>query len=259
MSDLKYLLLERHESVALVRFNRPDVMNALCLGLMEELAQTFADLDNDDSIGAIVLTGNDKAFAAGADIGEMKDSSYQFMLSDGGLTRHCDAIAACGKPIVAAVAGYALGGGCELAMMCDFIIAADNAKFGQPEITIGTIPGFGGSQRLTRLVGKSKAMDMCLTGRMMDAEEAERSGLASRVEPLDGYLETALAAAAKIAGYSRPVVSLARQAVDLSLETPLAQGIASERQMFKSTFALDDQKEGMAAFVEKRKPDFKNR
>jgi enoyl-CoA hydratase len=259
MSELQYLQLERHAAVALVRFNRPKVMNALCMGLMEELSQVFAELDADDSVAAIVLTGNDKSFAAGADIGEMKDATFEYMLEHGGMTRHCDSIAACGKPIIAAVAGYALGGGCELAMMCDFVIAADNAKFGQPEITIGTIPGFGGSQRLTRLVGKSKAMDMCLTGRMMDAAEAERSGLASRVAPVDQYLEVALQAAATIAGYSRPVVSMAKQAVDMALETPLAQGIASERQMFKSTFALDDQKEGMAAFVDKRKPEFKNR
>ncbi|HKJ52576.1 MAG TPA: enoyl-CoA hydratase-related protein [Gammaproteobacteria bacterium] len=259
MSELKFLQVEKHGAVSLVRFNRPEVMNALCMGLMEELSRVFAELDSDDSVAAIVLTGNDKAFAAGADIGEMKDASFQYMLEHGGLTRHCDSIASCGKPIIAAVAGYALGGGCELAMMCDFIIAADNAKFGQPEITIGTIPGFGGSQRLTRLVGKSKAMDMCLTGRMMDAAEAERSGLASRVTPVDEYLDVALQAAATIAGYSRPVVSLAKQAVDLAMETPLAQGISSERQMFKSTFALDDQKEGMAAFVEKRKPEFNNR
>jgi enoyl-CoA hydratase len=259
MSELKFLQVEKHGAVSLVRFNRPEVMNALCMGLMEELSRVFAELDGDDSVAAIVLTGNDRAFAAGADIGEMKDASFQYMLEHGGLTRHCDSIASCGKPIIAAVAGYALGGGCELAMMCDFIIAADNAKFGQPEITIGTIPGFGGSQRLIRLVGKSRAMDMCLTGRMMDAAEAERSGLASRVAPVDEYLDVALQAAATIAGYSRPVVSLARQAVDLALETPLAQGISSERQMFKSTFALDDQKEGMAAFVEKRRPVFKNR
>jgi len=259
MSEMQYLQLERHGAVALVRFNRPEVMNALCLGLMEELERLFAELDGDDSVAAIVLTGNDKAFAAGADIGEMKDATFQYMLEDGGLTRHCDSIAACKKPIIAAVAGYALGGGCELAMMCDFIIAADNARFGQPEITIGTIPGFGGSQRLTRLVGKSKAMDMCLTGRMMDAAEAERSGLASRVAPVGEYLEVALQAAATIAAFSRPVVSLARQAVDMALESPLEQGISNERQMFKSTFALDDQKEGMAAFVEKRKPVFRNR
>ncbi len=259
MSKTEFIQIERHAEVALVRLNRPEVLNALCMGLMEELAQTFADLDRDDSVAAIVLTGNDKAFAAGADITEMKDASYAYMLEHGGLTRHCDSIASCGKPVIAAVAGYALGGGCELAMMCDFIIAADNAKFGQPEITIGTIPGFGGSQRLTRLVGKSKAMDMCLTGRMMDAAEAERSGLASRVLPLDSYLETALEAAATIAAWSRPVDTMVKDAVDLVMETPLTEGIRTERRMFKSTFALEDQKEGMAAFVEKRKPDFKHR
>jgi enoyl-CoA hydratase len=259
MSELQYLEVERHDAVALVRLNRPEVLNALCMGLMEELAQTLRDLDTDDAVAVIVLTGNDKAFAAGADITEMMDVSYQYMLEHGGLTRHCDSIASCKKPIIAAVAGYALGGGCELAMMCDFIIAADNAKFGQPEITIGTIPGFGGSQRLTQLVGKSKAMDMCLTGRVMDAAEAERSGLAARVEVLDSYLDVALEAAAKIASFSRPVVSMAREAVDMALETTLTQGIKTERRMFKSTFALDDQKEGMAAFVEKRSPDFKHR
>ncbi len=258
MSGLNYLEVDKRDAVALLRLNRPEVLNALCMGLMQELAVTLSELDNDPDIAVIVLTGNDKAFAAGADITEMQDASYAFMLEDGGLTRHCDSIASCKKPVIAAVAGYALGGGCELAMMCDFIIAADNARFGQPEITIGTIPGFGGSQRLTRLVGKSKAMDMCLTGRMMDASEAERSGLVARVEPLDSYLEIALEAAAKIASFSRPVVSMAKQVVDMALETPMTQGIRSERQMFKATFALDDQKEGMAAFVEKRRPDFKD-
>ena len=259
MSELQYLQVERRDAVALVRLNRPEVLNALCMGLMSEMAQVFADLEADDSVAVIVLTGNDKAFAAGADISEMKEVSYQYMLEDGGLTRHCDTISDFRKPVIAAVAGYALGGGCELAMMCDFIIAADNAKFGQPEITIGTIPGFGGSQRLTSLVGKSKAMDMCLTGRMMDAAEAERSGLVSRVETLDAYLDVALEAARLIASYSRPVVAMAKDVVDLALETPLTQGIKSERQLFKATFALDDQKEGMAAFVEKRKPEFKHR
>ena len=259
MSELQYLEVERHGGVALVRLNRPEVLNALCMGLMQELAQVFGDLESDDDIAVMVMTGNDKAFAAGADITEMKDVSYQYMLEDGGLTRHCDTIADFKKPVIAAVAGYALGGGCELAMMCDFIIAADNAKFGQPEITIGTIPGFGGSQRLTRLVGKSKAMDMCLTGRMMDAAEAERSGLVSRVESLDDYLDVAMDAASKIASFSRPVVAMAKDVVDLALETPLTQGIRSERQLFKATFALDDQKEGMAAFAEKRSPDFKHR
>ena len=259
MSELQYLEVERHDAVALVRLNRPEVLNALCHGLMQELAETLGSLDADAEVAVIVLTGNDKAFAAGADITEMKDASYAFMLEDGGLTRYCDSIAACETPVIAAVAGYALGGGCELAMMCDFIIAAENARFGQPEITIGTIPGFGGSQRLTRLVGKSKAMDMCLTGRMMDAAEAERSGLVSRVEPLDRYLEVALDAASTIAGFSRPVTALAKRVVDGALETPLAEGIRNERQMFKATFALEDQKEGMAAFAEKRKPDFRNR
>ena len=259
MSELQYLEVERHDGVALVRLNRPEVLNALCMGLMQELAQVFGELESDDGIAVIVMTGNDKACAAGADITEMKDVSYQYMLEDGGLTRHCDTIADFKKPVIAAVAGYALGGGCELAMMCDFIIAADNARFGQPEITIGTIPGFGGSQRLTRLVGKSKAMDMCLTGRMMDAAEAERSGLVSRVESLDDYLDVAMDAASKIASFSRPVVAMAKDVVDLALETPLTQGIRSERQLFKATFALDDQKEGMAAFAEKRSPDFKHR
>jgi enoyl-CoA hydratase len=258
MNELQYLEVEKHEAVTLVRLNRPEVLNALCLGLMAELAQTLADLDADETVAVIVLTGNDRAFAAGADITEMKDVSFQYMLDHGGLTRHCESISSCTKPVIAAVAGYALGGGCELAMMCDFIIAADNAKFGQPEITIGTIPGFGGSQRLTGLIGKSKAMDMCLTGRMMDAVEAERSGLIARVEPLDSYLQVALDTAAKIAGFSRPVVTMAKEAVDLALETTLAQGIKTERRMFKSTFALDDQKEGMSAFAEKRKPEFTN-
>lgn len=259
MSELQYLEVERHDGVALVRLNRPEVLNALCMGLMQELAQVFGELESDNDIAVMVMTGNDKAFAAGADITEMKDVSYQYMLEDGGLTRHCDTIADFKKPVIAAVAGYALGGGCELAMMCDFIIAADNARFGQPEITIGTIPGFGGSQRLTRLVGKSKAMDMCLTGRMMDAAEAERAGLVSRVESLDDYLDVAMDAASKIASFSRPVVAMAKDVVDLALETPLTQGIRSERQLFKATFALDDQKEGMAAFAEKRSPDFKHR
>jgi enoyl-CoA hydratase len=259
MSELHYLEVEKRDAVALVRLNRPEVLNALCMGLMQELAQVFTDLESDDSIAVMVLTGNDKAFAAGADINEMKELSYQYMLEDGGLTRHCDTIADFKKPVIAAVAGYALGGGCELAMMCDFIIAADNAKFGQPEITIGTIPGFGGSQRLTHLVGKSKAMDMCLTGRMMDAAEAERSGLVSRMESLANYLDVALETAGKIASFSRPVVSMAREAVDLAHETSLTQGIKTERQMFKATFALDDQKEGMAAFAEKRSPEFKHR
>jgi len=255
----EFLTTEVKGRVAVVTLNRPKQMNALNPQLMQELGKALYAFDADDAIGAIVITGNDKAFAAGADIGAMKDWNFIDVYRADYITRDWEHIRRIRKPVIAAVAGYALGGGCELAMMCDFIIAADNAKFGQPEITIGTIPGFGGSQRLTRLVGKSKAMDMCLTGRMMDAAEAERSGLASRVEPVDRYLEVALEAAQTIAGYSHPVVSMARQAVDMALETGLTPGIRAERGMFKSTFALDDQQEGMAAFLEKRKPEFKNR
>lgn len=253
------VLLERKDAVGVITLNRSKVMNALCEALFNDLADAIDELETDDSIGAIVITGNDKAFAAGADILEMKDQTYANMLADNGLTKNCDRISQCRKPIIAAVAGYALGGGCEVAMMCDFIVAAENAKFGQPEITIGTVPGIGGSQRLTQLVGKSKAMDMCLTGRMMDAAEAERSGLVSRVESLENYLQVALDAAVQIAGYSRPVVTMLKELVNTSLETPLAQGLKAERAQFKATFALEDQKEGMAAFAGKRKPDFKNR
>ena len=253
------ILFERQGAVALVTLNRPKAMNALCAQVFDELKQVIDLVEADDDIAVVVITGNEKAFAAGADIVEMKDQTYADMLADRGLTKNSDRISECSKPVIAAVAGYALGGGCELAMMCDFIIAADNAKFGQPEITIGTVPGIGGSQRLTGLVGKSKAMDMCLTGRMMDAAEAERAGLVSRVEPLDNYLQAALDSAQKIAGYSRPLVAMLKQLVNSSLETSLSQGLLNERQQFKATFALHDQKEGMAAFTEKRKPEFKHR
>jgi len=257
--NFENILLERKQSVGWITLNRPKAMNALCAALFDELKVALDELEADDSVGAIVITGNDKAFAAGADIREMQDKTYQDMLSDSGMTKNWDRIRQCQKPIIAAVAGYALGGGCELAMMCDFIIAADNAKFGQPEITIGTVPGIGGSQRLTRLVGKAKAMDMCLTGRLMDAAEAERAGLISRVESLESYRQVALEVAQQIAGFSRPVVSIAKQLVNTALDTTLGQGLKVERQQFKATFALDDQKEGMAAFVEKRKPAFNNR
>ncbi|MCP4187271.1 MAG: enoyl-CoA hydratase [Gammaproteobacteria bacterium] len=253
------ILLERKDSVGLITLDRPKAMNALCEALFNELASALDELEVDEKIGAIVITGSEKAFAAGADILEMKDKNYSDMLADNGLTKNCDRLAQCRKPVIAAVAGYALGGGCEMAMMCDFIVAAENAKFGQPEITIGTIPGIGGSQRLTQLVGKAKAMDMCLTGRMMGAEEAERAGLVSRVEPLGNYLSVTLELAAQIASYSRPVVTMLKGLVNAALETPLAQGLETERQQFKATFALEDQKEGMAAFSEKRKPEFKNR
>jgi len=253
------ILVELKESVGLITLNRPKAMNALCEALFNELAEAIDDLESDDNIGAIVITGNEKAFAAGADILEMQPLTYADMLADSGLTKNCDRVAECKKPVIAAVAGYALGGGCELAMMCDFIIAAENAKFGQPEITIGTVPGIGGSQRLTGLVGKAKAMDMCLTGRMMGAEEAEHAGMVSRVEKLENHLQVALEVAAQIASYSRPVVTMLKGLINTALETPLTQGLNAERQQFKATFALEDQKEGMAAFAEKRKPEFKNR
>ena len=253
------ILFERQGAVALITLNRPKAMNALCAALFDELNSVIDEIEADEKLAAVVITGNDKAFAAGADIREMQDQTYQDMLSDKGLTKNCDRVASCSKPVIAAVAGYALGGGCELAMMCDFIIAADNAKFGQPEITIGTVPGIGGSQRLTALIGKAKAMDMCLTGRIMDADEAEHAGLVSRVESLENYLQVALEAAQQIAGYSQPVVAMLKQLVNSSLETSLQQGLKNERQQFKATFALDDQKEGMAAFAEKRKPDFRHR
>ena len=257
--NFEHIVLEKKAAVGIIRFNRPKSMNALCQPLFAELGEALDDLESDDAIAAIIITGNNKAFAAGADIGEMVEASYQQMLADEGLNQQWDRIASCRKPVIAAVAGYALGGGCELAMSCDFIIAADNAKFGQPEITIGTMPGIGGTQRLTRLVGKARAMDMCLTGRMMDAQEAERAGLVSRVVPLDSYFEEAFEAASLIAGFSRPVVKLAKEAVNAALETTLTQGLKTERRLFHSTFAFDDQKEGMKAFIEKRKPVFKNR
>ena len=257
--SFEHILLEKKAAVGLITFNRPKVMNALCPPLFVELAEALDDLESDQAIAVIVITGNDKAFAAGADIGQMSELTYQDMLGNESLNDQWNRIAQCHKPVIAAVAGYALGGGCELAMSCDFIIAADNAKFGQPEITIGTIPGIGGTQRLTRLVGKSKAMDMCLTGRMMNVDEAERAGLVSRVEPLEKYLEVALETARQIATYSRPVLKLAKEAVNAALETTLSQGMKTERRLFHSTFAFDDQKEGMKAFIEKRKPEFKHR
>ena len=257
--NFEHLIVEKKQSVGIITFNRPKFMNALCPPLFVELAEALDDLESDEAIAVIVITGNDKAFAAGADIGQMSELTYQDMIGNESLNAQWDRIAQCHKPVIAAVAGYALGGGCELAMSCDFIIAADNAKFGQPEITIGTIPGIGGTQRLTRLVGKSKAMDMCLTGRMMNVDEAERAGLVSRVEPLEKYLEVALETARQIATYSRPVLKLAKEAVNAALETTLSQGMKTERRLFHSTFAFDDQKEGMKAFIEKRKPEFKHR
>jgi enoyl-CoA hydratase len=258
MTGYETITVETKGKVALVTLNRPKALNALNAQVLRDLLDAARRIDLDEAVGAVVLTGSEKAFAAGADIKEMQSRDYSGMYRDdmfAGWEDFCRAR----KPVVAAVAGYALGGGCELAMMCDFIIAADTARFGQPEITLGVIPGMGGTQRLARFVGKSKAMDMILTGRMMDAAEAERCGLVSRVVPADRLLDEALAAAGKIADFSLPATMMAKEAVNRAFETTLAEGVRFERRLFHSMFALDDQKEGMAAFVEKRKPIFKNR
>ena len=249
----------RGRRVGLIRLNRPQRMNALNDALAAELSQALAALDGDPDIGAIVITGNDKAFAAGADIAAMAEWDYQKVYADNYITKDWEDVRKTRKPVIAAVAGYALGGGCELAMMCDLIIAADTAKFGQPEITIGTMPGMGGTQRLPRAVGKAKAMDWCLTGRMIDAAEAERSGLVARVVTADKLEEEALAVAGKIASFSLPVVLKIKEAINRAYESSLAEGLLFERREFHSTFGLEDQKEGMRAFVEKRKPVFKHR
>ncbi len=253
------IIIETRESVGLVTLNRPEALNALSDGLMDELAQALEGFEADDTIGAVVITGSAKAFAAGADIKGMQDRSYMDVYLGNFIGHNWERVTWCRKPVIAAVAGYALGGGCELAMMCDFIIAADTARFGQPEIKLGIIPGAGGTQRLTRLVGKSKAMEMCLTGRMMDADEAERSGLVSRVVPADKLLDEALAAAATIAGMSRPSVLMAKNAINRAYETTLSEGVKAERVMFQSLFATEDQKEGMAAFAEKRPAKWQHR
>jgi enoyl-CoA hydratase len=255
----EHILVETKGAVGLIRLNRPKALNALCAALIKELGQALDGFEADDTIGAIVLTGSDKAFAAGADIKEMRDKSYMDVYLADFITMGWEKVTVCRKPIIAAVAGYALGGGCEVAMMCDFIIAADTARFGQPEVSIGTMPGAGGTQRLPRFVGKSKAMDLCLTGRMMDATEAERCGLVSRVVPLAALIDDALATAAKIAAFSRPVTMMMKESVNRAFETSLAEGVHFERRLFHSTFALEDQKEGMSAFVEKRSPQFRNR
>ena len=253
------LLIETHDAVRLIRLNRPSALNALNDQLMDELTVALDEAEADGTIGCIVLTGSDKAFAAGADIKEMAAKTYVDTFGEDFITRNWERVTRCRKPVIAAVAGFALGGGCELAMMCDFILCADNARFGQPEITLGVSPGAGGTQRLTRFIGKSKAMDMILTGRMMDAAEAERCGLVSRVVALAELVETALAAARKIAALSPNAVKLTKEMVLAAYETPLSQGVKLERRLFQSLFAFDDQKEGMGAFIEKRKPDFKGR
>ena len=249
------ILVEVHGAVGLIRLNRPAALNALCDQLVAEIGTQLLDFDANPDVGAIILTGSEKAFAAGADIKEMQSRSYPAVLQDDFIAKW-ETVLRVKKPVIAAVAGFALGGGCELAMMCDMIICADTAKFGQPEINLGVMPGAGGTQRFTRAVGKSKAMDMCLTGRMMDAAEAERANLVSRVFPADTMLAEAIKLAAKIAGQSRVASLLTKRSVNAAFETTLTQGVATERSLFLSLFGTADQKEGMAAFVEKRKPSF---
>ena len=255
------ILIETRGKVALITLNRPKALNALSPELMRELGNALTAFEADPAVGAMVITGNEKAFAAGADIKAMKEWDYMDVYLADYITAEWETVARCRKPVIAAVAGYALGGGCELAMMCDFILAADNAKFGQPEINLGIIPGAGGTQRLPRFVGKSKAMEMTLLGqaRMMDAAEAERCGLVSRVLPVAELVEEAVRTAQKIAELSLPIVMMAKESVNRAFETTLAEGVRFERRLFHSAFATQDQKEGMAAFAEKRKPAFKNR
>ncbi len=253
------LIVETADAVTLIRLNRPEALNALNAQLMDELTTALNAAEADPGVRCIVITGSDRAFAAGADIKEMASKSYADVYGEDFITRNWERAASCRKPVIAAVAGYALGGGCELAMMCDFIIAADNAKFGQPEINLGVSPGAGGTQRLTRFVGKAKAMDMILTARMMDAAEAERSGLVSRVTPLADLMTVAMEAAKKIAALSSNAVMLTKEMVNAAYETPLSQGVKLERRLFHSLFAFEDQKEGMAAFIEKRPAKFTGR
>jgi enoyl-CoA hydratase len=259
MAGYEMIATETRGRVALIRLNRPQALNALCDQLMEELGRALRGFDDDPDIAAIVLTGSEKAFAAGADIKEMQGRGYPAVYLDDFIGKRWEAVTHIGKPVIAAVAGYALGGGCELAMMCDIILAGDNARFGQPEINLGVIPGAGGTQRLTRAVGKSKAMEMVLTGRMMDAAEAERANLVARVVPAADVVEEAMKLGEKIAALSAPAVAMAKEAVNRAFETTLAEGVKFERRVFHALFATEDQKEGMSAFVEKRKPGFRNR
>jgi len=255
----QHIIAETEENVGKITLNRPDALNALCADLIEELADALDSFEADENIRCIVVTGSEKAFAAGADIKEMQGFSYMDAYKNDFITNGWERLSQCRIPTIAAVAGFALGGGCELAMMCDMIIAADTARFGQPEIKLGTLPGAGGTQRLTRAVGKAKAMDLCLTGRMMDAEEAERAGLVARVVPADDMLIEAMKAAHTIAGMSKPAAMLNKEAVDRAFETTLKEGIQFERRVFQSTFATEDQKEGMAAFAEKRKAEWQHK
>jgi len=253
-----YIAVEQKGRVGVITLNRPKQLNALSPDLMAELGKALHALDADPGVGALLITGNEKAFAAGADITAMKDFSYMHAYLTDYITgwEHFKSVR---KPVIAAVSGYALGGGCELAMQCDIVIAAENARFGQPEINLGIMPGYGGTQRLPRYTSKAKAMDLCLTARMMDAQEAERAGLVSRIVPQDKLMDEALAVAEKIAAYSAPVVMMIKESINRAYETSLAEGTLFERRVFQSQFSLEDQKEGMAAFVEKRKPTFKHR
>ena len=253
------VLTEVIGKVGLIRLNRPEALNALNTDVIAGIHAAVDAFEADENIGCIVITGSEKAFAAGADIGAMKDYDYMHAYKNDYITKGWERIKTARKPVIAAVAGFALGGGCEMAMMCDMIYAADTAKFGQPEIKLGTMPGLGGSQRLPRAVGKAKAMDMCLSARMMDAAEAERAGLVARIFPADSLLEETLKAAQTIAGYSLPVIMMIKESVNRAFESSLNEGLLFERRVFHATFALEDQKEGMAAFAEKRKPSFKNR
>jgi enoyl-CoA hydratase len=253
------IILELRGKVGLITLNRPKALNALNDALVDDIGAAIDGFEADDNVGAIVITGSEKAFAAGADIVAMQSMSYMDAYQGNFITRNWERVRTCRKPVIAAVSGFALGGGCELAMACDFIIAADNAQFGQPEVKLGILPGAGGTQRLPRAVGKAKAMDMCLTGRMMSAQEAESAGLVARIVAPDKLLEEALGAAGVIAGYSLPVVMMIKESLNRSFESSLSEGLLFERRAFHAAFATEDQKEGMAAFVEKRKPNFKNR
>jgi len=259
VSNYENLIVETRERVGVITLNRPKALNALNDALMDELGRALLAFDADDSIGAIVITGSERAFAAGADIAAMSGWSYMDVYKTEYLTRNWEHIRRVRKPVVAAVAGFALGGGCELAMMCDVVIAADSARFGQPEIRLGVIPGAGGTQRLPRAIGKAKAMDLCLTGRMMDAAEAERAGLVSRVVPAVALMDEAMAVASTIATFSLPSVMMLKEAVNRAYEAPLSEGLLFERRMFHSLFATQDQKEGMRAFLEKRAAEFTHR
>jgi enoyl-CoA hydratase len=257
--EYQNIIVETKDKVGVITLNRPKALNALNDQLMDELGFALKAFDQDEAIACIVLTGSEKAFAAGADIGAMANYTYMDAYKNDYITRNWEQIRQIRKPVIAAVAGYALGGGCELAMMCDFIIAAENAKFGQPEIKLGTLPGAGGTQRLPRAISKSKAMDMCLTARMMDAVEAERAGLVSRIVPLEKLMEETMAAATTIAAMSLPIVLMIKESVNRAFETTLAEGVNFERRLFHSSFATEDQKEGMKAFMEKRSANFVNK